>query len=54
VTVEQSGKRRKLSAGPPKIVLALIEGEDEEEIWREVKAFLEKRRRSKHNTTNDE
>ena len=53
-TVEQIGKRRKLSAGPPQVIFTLIEGEDEEEIRREVEAFLEKRRRNKHNTTNDE
>ncbi len=45
-TVEQLGKRRKLSAGPPQVVFTLIEGEDEEEIRREVEAFLEKRRRN--------
>ncbi len=53
-TVEQLGKRRKLSAGPPQVVFTLIDGEDEEEIRREIEAFLEKRRRSKLNTTNDE
>ncbi len=53
-TVEQLGKRKKLSASPPQVVFTLIEGEDEEEIWREVEAFLEKRRRNKLNTTNDE
>ena len=53
-TVEQLGKRKKLSASPPQVVFTLIEGEDEEEIRREVEAFLEKRRRNKLNTTNDE
>jgi hypothetical protein len=53
-TVEQLGKRKKLSASPPQVVFTLIEGEDEEEIRREFEAFLEKRRRNKHNTTNDE
>ena len=53
-TVEQLGKRKKLSASPPQVVFTLIEGEDEEEIRREVEAFLEKRRRNKFNTTNDE
>ncbi len=52
-TVEQIGKRKKLSASPPQVVFTLIEGEDEEEIRREVEAFIEKRRRSKLNTTND-
>ncbi len=53
-TVEQLGKRKKLSAGSPQVVVTLIEGEDEEEIRREFKAFLEKRRRNKLNATNDE
>ena len=53
-TVEQLGKRKKLSASPLQVVFTLIEGEDEEEIRREVEAFLEKRRRNKLNTTNDE
>ncbi len=53
-TVEQLGKRRKLAAGLPQAVFTLIEGEDEEEIRRELEAFLEKRRRNKLNTTNDE
>ncbi len=51
-TFEQPGKRRKPS--PSQIVVNLIEGEDEEEIRREVEAFLEKHRRNKLNTTNDE
>ncbi len=53
-TVEQLGKRRKLAAGLPQVVFTLIEGEDEKEIRREFEAFLEKRRRKKLNTTNDE
>ena len=53
-TVEQLGKRKKLSASPPQVVFTLIEGEDEEEIRREVEAFLEKRRRNKLKTTNYE
>ena len=54
-TVEQLGKRKKLSASPPQVVFTLIEGEDEEEIQRAFEAFLEKRRRrNKLNTTNDE
>jgi hypothetical protein len=53
-TVEQLGKRKKLSASPPQVVFTLIEGEDEEEIRKEFEAFLEKRRRNKLNTTNDE
>jgi hypothetical protein len=53
-TVEQLGKRNKLSTSPQRVVFTLIEGEDEEEIRREVEAFLEKRRRNKLNTTNDE
>jgi hypothetical protein len=53
-TVEQLGKRKKLSASPPQVIFTLIEGKDEEEIRREVEAFLEKRRRNKLNTTNDE
>jgi hypothetical protein len=52
--VEQLGKRKKLSASPPQVVFTLIEGEDEEEIRREVEAFLQKRRRNKLNTTDDE
>ncbi len=53
-TVEQLGKRRKLSAGPPQAVFTFVEGADEEDIRRELEAFLEKRRRNKLNTTNDE
>ncbi len=53
-TVEQLGKRKKLSASPPRVVFTLIEGKDEEEIRREVEEFLEKRRRNKLNTTNDD
>ncbi len=50
-TVEQLGKRRKLAAGLPQVGFTLIEGEDEDEIRREVEAFLEKRLL---NTINDE
>ncbi len=53
-TVEQLGKRKKLSASPPQVVFTLILCVDEEVIRREFEAFLEKRRRNKLNTTNDE
>jgi hypothetical protein len=53
-TVEQLGKRKKLSASPPQVVFTFVEGADEEEIRRAFEAFLEKRRRNKLNTTNDE
>ncbi len=53
-TVEQLGKK-KLSASPPKVFFTFVEGADEEEILRRAfEAFLEKRRRNKLNTTNDE
>ncbi len=51
-SVEQPGKRKKLASGPPQVVF--VEGAEEEEILREFEAFLEKRRRSKLNTINDE
>jgi hypothetical protein len=53
-SVEQPGKRRKLSSGPPQVVFTFVEGAEEEEIRRKFEAFLEKRRRRKLNTTNDE
>ncbi len=53
-TVEQLGKRKKLSASPPQVVFTFVEGEDGKEIRRAFEAFLEKHRRNKLNTTNDE
>ncbi len=40
-TVEQLGKRKKLSASPPQVVFTFVGGaEDEEEIRRAFEAFL--------------